>query len=137
MNILQHRSASVNRPLPSIEEFLRFNPLPPALAHLEAIIRGLPDLEFLIGTVAICEHAGFNDDQIADALRQVAAAVEQPAQRCACCLAWRQNSEALAHIRCGVFSVLAICPVCVRLIESNRMTPAMERNFRDYAIGGE
>jgi len=136
MTIIQHRGASVNRPLPSIDEFLRFNPLPPALAHLESTIRGLPDLEFLIGTVAICEHAGFDDDQIADALRQVAAAVEQPAQRCACCLAWRRGSEAFAHIRGGVFSVLAICPTCVRLIESNRITAAMERNFRDYAIGG-
>jgi hypothetical protein len=132
-----HESGNVPpTPAPTIDDLLRVNPLPPALAHLEEAVRALPDIDALVNTVFGCASAGFNDDQISAALRQVAERAAQPAQRCACCLAWRKGGRTFAQVADDVFSLVTICPVCERLIETNRVTASMQRNFRAYMMGG-
>lgn len=124
------------KPLPSIDTFLAFNPLPEKLAHLEPIIRRLPDTEALLNTVVGCARAGFSDDQISTALHRVAEHAAQPTKRCACCLAWREGGATFALTDDGEIQMLTACHACARLIAAGRVTPTMRKNLRAYGFGG-
>lgn len=116
----------------TVAEFLRINPLPPTLAHLEPIVRTLPSVHFLIETITNCAIAGLDNAGIAAALTTAAAYHAAKSHRCVACLNWTDKALAVALVNEGVFSILAICQKCEKAIHEGRATRSMRLNLAEY-----
>jgi hypothetical protein len=140
MKIIPFVGSTVNKTIsqsettcaPSVEAFLKINPLPPHLAHVESAVRSLPSVRTLIETIMNCAIAGLDDSAIAAALTTASAYHNAKSHRCASCLGWTKEALAMALVNDGAFSILAICPRCERMIDQGRATKAMRANLAEY-----
>lgn len=119
---------------PPMDEFLRRNPLPKRLRHLEPSIRKLSVdifLRVVINGVAI----GCTSDEIDEGVRLAAEFAEQKEHRCAACLRWSDEYHALATAGAGGYRFFAVCVRCQERIEQGTATRQMQRNLLSYGLG--
>ena len=115
--------------------FLRSNPLPKELAHLEDHIRKLPVrtfLEFLIS--ASLENMAVKD--ICTCIKSAAEFYSTDNHRCASCLNWSEEIYGVTILFDDKAVMLTVCGRCKCKVESGRDTPAMRRNIQSYVREG-
>ena len=130
---LGHDTASTTRRPPTIEEFLKINPLPAQLRHLEPSLRKLPSVSMLIEIMMGCfayDMSGADLDRI---IADVGEMFSQPQQRCAACFHWTNQFHAVVVGKAERFAVAPMCDNCVNRFEAGRQSKQMERNLNSYA----
>jgi len=120
-----------------VNAFLRHNPLPPHLTHLEPALRS-PFGESLLNVIATCANEGITDQA---ELRRIAESVidfhGQEWQRCNSCFGWSKNFHSGAFILDGVFSIVVICDKCGQRVLADDIDSSMERNIAEaVGLGG-
>lgn len=121
-------------PLPTIDEFLQINPLPPEFAHLEPAIRS-PIGQSMVHSIIGAYDQGLRGDALMDVLNQVIEFYKHDTHRCNACLCWTKDFQAGAVVD-DAFHMFVICARCQKLIAQGRATPTMRRNVQGFMNGG-
>lgn len=119
-----------------VDKFLKDCPLPPALAHLEPIMRGSLG-QALITSIATCLDEGFTYTQLEAVTQQIIDFYAEEWHRCAACHGWAKDFAAGAVILDGQFKLTVICAKCGHLVASGRTTKSMDKNVAEFIFGGE
>ena len=120
-------------PLPTVDEFLSFNPLPPEFAHLEDEIRS-PVGQSLLHSIMGAYVQGIRGAALEAVMKTVIEFYQQDTHRCNTCLCWTKDFAAGAVVD-DAFHLFVICARCQKLIGQGKATPTMARNIRSYAGG--
>lgn len=124
-------TTTTKRP-PTVDEFLRINPLPEQLRHLEPSLRKMPNpmmiVEIMLGCLA-AEMSAVDTERIIDS---VADMFSQAQQRCTSCLHWTPRFHAIVAGRGNRYTAVPLCDTCVTKFEAGRATPQMQRNMDTY-----
>ena len=125
-------TATTSRP-PTVDEFLKVNPLPAQLNHLEPSLRKLPSVSMLLEIMMGClayDMSGADLDRI---IADVGEMFSQERQRCAACFCWAPQFHAIVVGKAERFAVVPMCDNCVNRFEAGRQSKQMERNLNSYA----
>jgi len=121
--------------MPSVDEFLSVNPLPPELAQFEPILRspiGQNILDCIIGAMS----AGMSEGAMLAMLQDICEFHSETTHRCNTCFGWTDDpAKTGALIAKGRFRLVVTCRPCYERIMSGTTTPEMMRNLQTY--GGE
>lgn len=135
LNKAPDTTATTKRP-PTVDEFLKINPLPPQLKHLEPSLRKLPHVGLIFQILLGCMEHDMSNDDVDRIVADVGEMFTQPTQRCAACFHWTPQFHAIVAGNAERFAVAPMCDSCVNRFETGRQTPQMERNLNAYAAGG-
>ena len=125
-------AATTKRPL-SVDEFLRINPLPAQLKHLEPSLRKLPHVGLIFQILLGCMEYDMSNADVDRIVADVGAMFSQTQQRCASCFHWTDKYHAIVAGNAERFAVAPMCDSCVNRFEAGRQSPTMERNLSSYA----
>lgn len=141
--ILHHSSHTVKRgelqsahPV-TVAEFLRINPLPRQLRHLEKSLRKLPSVKMVFDVIIGCLVYDMGADDFTNIINAVGAMYSQSAQRCAGCFHWTPQFHAVIVGKVERYRAVPLCDACARRFEAGTETPQMQRNLSSYAGGAE
>src|SRR5206468_2832031 len=109
-------------------EFIRLNPLPAYLAHLEADMLKIP-LKLLTDLIIGGAQMEVTADQLATGLKAAAAFYSLENHHCGACFAWTDNEHAFAAIVDGDFRFGACCNRCRCRIDNGTATRTMHQNM--------
>ncbi len=121
-----------NRP-PTVDEFLKVNPLPAQIRHLEPSLRKLPHAGLLIQILLGClqyDMSGADFDRIISTVGDMYNAKQQ---RCAACFHWTSRFHVILAGKPDRYTIVPVCDGCTTKFETGRQTPQMERNLNAYA----
>lgn len=130
-----YTQSSRNTPL-TVDEFLKINPLPPQLKHMDAAIRKLPFgllIELIIGGAA----TGATDEQICAGLLAAATAFATSDHRCSACFGWTDTEHVFSVVVDGVYRFGSCCERCRGKIIRGAGTPTMRRNICEHFLDGD
>ena len=122
-------TATTSRP-PTVDEFLKVNPLPAQLNHLGPSLRKLPSVSMLLEIMMGClayDMSGADLDRI---IADVGEMFSQERQRCAACFCWAPQFHAIVV---GKAERFAVVPMCERGLTKNVHVAVGER-LRTAAI---
>lgn len=126
----------IHRPrntVPTVAEFLKENPLPTHLAHLEPLLRSSVGQDVL-NVVLIAAAAGLSEPTIIKFMEQLRTHHSADAHRCSCCLNWTATAAKTGAILRGtVLQIVVTCQPCYERIMAGTQTDAMKKNLRAYA----
>ena len=141
--ILHDSTRAVKRPalkfssFPTVAEFLKCNPLPRKLRHLEPALRKMPNVEMVFGTIIGCLAYDMSEADFTKIINTVGAMYAQRTQRCAGCFCWKDDFHAVIVGKPERFQAVPVCDACARRFEAGTETPQMQRNLSSYANAGE
>ena len=137
--ILHDPDRAVKRPtltfssFPTVDEFLRINPLPRKLRHLAPALRKLPNVAMVFDVIIGCLAYDMGADDFTNIINVVGTMYGQTTQRCAGCFHWSQQFHAVIVGRVKSYRAVPLCDTCVRRFEAGTATPQMQRNLSSYA----
>lgn len=117
----------------TVDDFLRINPLPAALRHLEPALRKLPNVEMVFDVLLGCLAYDMGAADFTRIINAVGAMYAQTTQRCAGCFHWSQQFHAVIAGRVKSYRAVPLCNNCCRRFEAGTATPQMQRNLSSYA----
>ena len=117
---------------PTIDDILRVHPLPAALAHLEPLLRKLPNFGILLDISVACVDYGIDENGFERILEAVVNIYSDDSHRCAACFVWTSEFHTICTGSTDNLIVLPICDRCMDRIETGRATRQMQRNLRSY-----
>ena len=138
--MLPRANTSVKLNFPSfatVDEFLRINPLPPKLRHLEPALRKLPNVEMIFDTIMGCLAYDMGEADFAAIINAVGAMYSQPTQRCAGCFCWSKQFHAVLIGKPEHIQAVPVCDTCALRFEAGTESPQMQRNLSSYGSGAE
>lgn len=119
----------------TVDEFLRTNPLPRKLRHLEPSLRKLPNVEMVFDVIIGCLAHDMGEADFTNIIHAVGAMYAQQTQRCAGCFCWKDDFHAVLIGKVERFQAVPVCDNCARRFEAGTETPQMRRNLSSYASG--
>lgn len=122
---------------PTVDEFLRTNPLPRKLRHLEPSLRKLPSVGMVFDVIVGCLACDMSESDFTAIIHAVGAMYSQQTQRCAGCFCWKSDFHAVIVGKAERFQAVPVCDACARRFEAGTETPQMQRNLSSYASGAE
>lgn len=129
---LRSKAGGVSRP-PTVAQFLRANPLPKGIRHLEPSLRKLPSVSMLIEIMMGCLAYDMSSADVDRIVAEVGEMFSQTQQRCAACFHWTDKFHAVVVGKAERFAVAPMCDSCVNRFEAGRQSKQMERNLNSYA----
>lgn len=135
-SVVPDRYATTRQP-PTVAEFIRDNPLPAQIRHLEPSLRKLPSVGLLLQVMLGCLEYDMSGADFDHIINTVGEMYTQKSQRCAACFQWTHEFHAIVVGKVERFNVVPMCDSCVNRFESGRQSSMMERNLHHYAAGGE
>ena len=121
----------------TVAEFLRINPLPRKLRHLEPSLRKLPNVKMVFDVIIGCLVYDMGADDFTNIINAVGTMYSQSAQRCAGCFHWTPQFHAVIVGKVERYRAVPLCDACARRFEAGTETPQMQRNLSSYAGGAE
>ena len=118
--------------IPSFDDLLAVQPLPPEYAGMEDTLRESPAFATMIAVAAACVEHGMDTAGALDAMRVAVDVFYAESHRCAACLGWTTDALLCGALDNGKFTMLAFCRRCEQLINENRASAEMQRNLRAY-----
>lgn len=125
-------TATTSRP-PTVNEFLKVNPLPAQLNHLEPSLRKLPHAGMIVEILLGCMAHDMSNADIDRIVADVGEMFSEPQQRCTACFCWANQFHAVVVGKAERFAVAPMCDNCVNRFEAGRQSKQMERNLNSYA----
>ena len=121
----------------SVAEFLKCNPLPRKLRHLEPALRKLPNVAMIFDVIIGLLAYDMSEADFTKIINTVGAMYSQPTQRCAGCFCWKDDFHAVLIGTVERFQAVPVCDACARRFEAGTESPQMQRNLSSYANAGE
>ena len=141
--ILPDSTRAVKRPalkfssFPTVDEFLRLNPLPRKLRHLEPALRKMPNVAMIFDMIIGLIAYDMSEADFTKIINTVGAMYSQRTQRCAGCFHWKSDFHAVLVGKPERFQAVPVCDACARRFEAGTESPQMQRNLSSYASAGE
>jgi hypothetical protein len=121
----------------TVAEFLRINPLPRKLRHLEPALRKLPHVKMVFDVIIGCLVYDMGADDFTNIINAVGVMYSQSVQRCAGCFQWKSDFHAVIVGKVERFQAVPVCDTCARRFEAGTESSQMQRNLSSYASAGE